>query len=99
MKVADIFEVNQQGVRALRDLGQKLPEQIGVIRTAGTSVIECQQANASGLGPHVESINRVLESINQEAIQATAPVHELVEKVNQVAQGYQAVIDNDRIGR
>jgi hypothetical protein len=97
--MADIFKVNDEGVRALRDLSQVLPEQIGIIRTAGVAVIECQNSNASGLGPHSASISSVLEDVNQEAVQATAPIQELKEKVDKVADAYQAIIDNDRYGK
>ena len=90
------FGVNPAGVRALKDLGQRLSEQIEIIRVTGVAVINCLQSHSIGLGPHVASIDRVLESINQETIQVATPVTELAEKVNKVAAAYQGIIDNDR---
>ena len=93
------YAVSPEGVRALKGLVQKLPEQIGMIKTAGLDVITCHQENVEGLGPHSASINSVLQEISREADQATSPVNELKDKIEMVAAAYQGIIDNNRYGR
>ena len=89
------YKVNDEGVSALRGLAARLPEVVESVNNAtGSLQGECE-SNRGGLGPHVASIQRVIEEIEAESKASTAPVVELSEKVSALAEKYQAIIDND----
>lgn len=93
-----VYKVNEEGVAALQALSQKLPECAEAIKSAAEAMRSAFDDNRQGLGPHDTSIENILEEIKEANDAAADPVEELSEKIGDVAEGYQDIIDNDRYG-
>lgn len=92
------YTVNEAGVAALNSLSQKLPECAETIKTASDTLSSSFDENRAGLGPHDASIESILEDMKAANEAAAEPVEELSEKLSDVAESYQEIIDNDRYG-
>ena len=90
------YTVSDEGVSALKNLSTRLPEQVEAVKSAADALESSFESNHTGLGPHSDSIRRVIEEIREATNQAASPVVELAEKVGDVAEAYQAIIDNNR---
>lgn len=89
-----IFQPNPEGIEALRNLSSGLEENLDRIKSAADSLRSSVDGQA-GLGPHTDSISDIIDSINTAILHAQDPVHDLCSRVNEVADAYQDVVDND----
>lgn len=88
------IKVSEEGVQALKGLAAKIVECSEEIKQAANALHSA--ADSSGLGPHQESINSVIQDVMQANVSAADPVADIAEKLNQRAEKYQAVIDHNR---
>ena len=90
------YSTTPAGVGALKGLSSRLEEGVQSIQQS-VSLLESELAsNRSGLGPHADSIQGVIDAMNQEVQGASSPVNELAEKVRALAASYQEFIDTNR---
>jgi len=88
--------MTDEGVQGLKGLAARMREQVGEISQVLSTIESELESNAGGLGPHANSIRQVIEMLEAEVKSASSPINELAEKVDAVAQEYQAFIDDDR---
>ena len=90
------YAVNEEGVQALKGVTQKLEESVILISNAASSLGSVAEEHLNALGPHHATIVQVLEDIRKIAEAASEPIENISELLNDVAEAYQEVIDNDR---
>lgn len=90
------YAVNPEGVQALRTLSRQIVEGAETINSAADALSTAADEHSDALGPHQSSIAGILEEIRAAEAAAAEPVESVSEKLNDVAEGYQEVIDNDR---
>ena len=91
-----IYAANDEGVAALNNLGTTLPEKSEEILKIADKMVSAADENAELLGVHAQDLKSALATIKQEISNAAGPVEELSEKVLDVADGYQEVIERKR---
>lgn len=91
------YAVNQQGVLALKTMSAAIIDSIESIQGLTKALRSSAEEHSNTLGPHISSINNVIEEIDRQTKEATEPATGVSESLNEVAEGYQEVIDNDRI--
>lgn len=89
------YAVNEEGVQALKNLSNEVLESTESIKSAAQALKGAADDNASALGPHQASISNVLEEIQTAEQAAAEPVQEVSDKLNEVAEKYQGIIDDD----
>lgn len=92
-----IFACNEDGVNSLRATSTKLRESSDAIVNLTNNLQSVADEHSETLGPHHASILKVIEDIRSIESKNTAPVHDLCDKLKQVAEIYEQVICNDRI--
>lgn len=89
------YAVNEQGVQALQQLAAKLPEEAEKIKNAVTSLQSAFDENQAGLGPHDNSIENILEEMNQIEASVSDPVRKVSDILNDIADSYQNLIETN----
>lgn len=90
------YAVNDEGVAALKGLAAKIEEGKEIIKAAAKALSSAADEHSNTLGPHQASIVNILEEIQAAEEAAAGPVESIAEKLNDIAEAYQDVIDNDR---
>ena len=89
------YAVSDEGVQALHGMAQAITSAKEEISS------HAQQLKAAGdgqdLGPHADSIVAAAEAIEDAINGAADPIEEIAEILDDVADGYEEVIGNDRI--
>lgn len=91
------YAVNEEGVSAMHTMSQKVQEAIEAIEQLNQSVKSTADGHANVLGPHKSSLDDAIDSVNESVKTGTEPAAEVAEALDDVADGYEAVISNDRI--
>ncbi len=91
------YAVNDEGVQSLRTMASAITEAIEEIKTKTDAVQSTADEYQETLGPHKASLDRALDAIAENIQQASEPASNVAAKLNGVADGYQDVIDDDRI--
>lgn len=91
------YAVSQEGIAELKKMSAAIVSSAENINGLTDALEAASEDHASTLGPHQSSIAEVVEEIRSAEEAATEPVTGLSESLNDVAEGYQEVIDNDRI--
>ena len=86
--------VNNEGVAALKKMSSDLTQALEDIENASKELSSIA-TDQNGLGVHVNTINDLLDQIEQALKDAKDPVNTLSSKLLEVADGYQEMIDND----
>ena len=90
------FSVSHEGVYALLRLSDLLMTSLDELYTAKRKFqADVYGINNKGLGEHFETINLLIEAMDQSLENARQPVAELSKIIVQLAKGYQEMIDND----
>ena len=89
-----LYSVNQEGVDALRSLSSGLIESLEMVEAA-VSRLASVSGDQNGLGPHGAKIDDVINNIQQVAKNAESPIQDLSQKVSEVAEAYQDIVDTD----
>ena len=91
------YKVDEEGVAALRTMAEAISEVTDIVSLLISSVQSDANSRSDTLGPHKASLDRALEEIKESIVQASQPVSEVSESLNDVADAYEEVIENDRI--
>ena len=89
------YAVNEEGVKALKSKATAITDCAGNIKSAADALRGAADSNSSALGPHQESISSILEEIQAAEHASAEPVEAVSQKLNKVAEKYQAIIDDD----
>ena len=89
------YAVSPEGVNALNGMAQAIEN----VKEEISSHAQLLKAAGEGqdLGPHSQSIISAGEDIESAINGAADPIEEIAEKLRDTADGYENVIDNDRI--
>ena len=88
------FSVSSQGIDALRALASGLIDSLESVEGAA-SKLDSAASEQSGLGPHADQIDEIITNIRTAVNSAKGPVEDLSQKVSEVADAYQDIIDTN----
>lgn len=90
------YAVNEEGVSALRTAASEITEAVDQLKNLTSGIQNTADENPDGLGPHKASLVSALENIKEQLNRASEPADSVAETLEEVAEGYQEIIDNDR---
>lgn len=90
-----VYACNEEGVAALKGMATAISSAKDEIESHAQKLRAAGEGN--NLGPHAESIVSAAETIEQAINGAAEPIEEVAASLNDVAEGYEEVIGNDRI--
>lgn len=91
------YAVSEAGVKALNDVALSITEASSQILNLMNTLENVADENSKTLGPHKVALLSTLSQIKESEKEAIEPVKEISEVLNDVANGYLEIIDNDRI--
>lgn len=91
------YAPNELGINALKSMAVAIIEAIEQIQTLTSNIQSTTDEFNDTLGPHKASLDGALENINESLIQASGPANNVADTLNEVAEVYQEIVDNDRI--
>lgn len=92
------YAVNEEGVEAINTMADAITEAIEEVRSLTSNIQSVADSNADTLGPHKGSLDAALEEIKESLRQSSEPVSRISEMLKEVAEAYEEIIGNDRIG-
>lgn len=93
-----MIQVNNEGVSALKEYSRKIQEAVGEIKTATDSMSNITDQYSGKIGPHASEIKSALDTIKGAVLQGIEPANAIAEKLNEVAEAYQEIIDGNYYG-
>lgn len=91
------YGVNEEGIEALNTMASAITESVEQLEGYTTTVQSAADEYEDTLGPHKASLDEALTAITESVKQAADPASSVAEKLVEVAEGYQEIIENDRI--
>ena len=91
------YSVNEEGIQALKSLSNALYSAIEDIASHSSQIRSFSDEYSDTIGPHKSSLDQSAESIIECIRQSADPANDVAERLCEVAEGYQEVIDNDNI--
>lgn len=87
------FAVNPESIKTLQSFSEKITDAVAEIKNATAQMANIVSENSQRIGPHADKIETALESIKGAVLESVEPADEISEILNDVADGYQEVID------
>jgi len=87
---------NDEGISALNTMAQQIVTAKDELIQSVQKVKSAADGNEA-IGPHKQSLDEALEEIQRSVNEAATPVEDISEILKDVAEGYQEVVDTDRI--
>ncbi|MBE6988486.1 MAG: hypothetical protein E7432_06920 [Ruminococcaceae bacterium] len=91
------YAASEEGILAIKTMaaaivsaGEKITELTGALQT----VID---DNPNTLGPHVNSLEGVIQAIDKEIKDATEPINGISDALEDIADVYQDIVDDNKI--
>lgn len=91
-----VYAANENGVQALKTMSNALYTAVEEIANHTTHIISITDEYCDTIGPHKSSLDQALEEISDCIRRSGEPANDIAERLCEVAEGYQEVIDNDR---
>lgn len=91
------YAVSEEGVHALKTMASNILNAIDQILNMINSIEPVADEYVDTLGPHHTSLVSAITEIREAQKQAVQPASELSESLNDVADAYQDIIDNDKV--
>ena len=85
--------VNSEGVSALKDYSAKLTDATDEIKTETDRMTNVTDQYSGKIGPHADQIKNALDVIKGAVFQGTVPAVEISDKLKEIAEAYQEIID------
>ena len=92
------YAVSEEGVSALHAASNSIQNALESIEGLTGRIRSASGEHSGVIGPHEASLEEALEQIEQNIKTASGPAEEVAEKLDDVADGYEEVIGNDRFG-
>ena len=89
------YSVNEEGVQALKTLSNAIFSAIESITSHSSQIRSLSDEYSDTIGPHKSSLDQSVENIIECIHQSAEPANDIAERLCEVAEGYQEVIDND----
>ena len=93
-----VFQVNTESVQALKEYAQKINEGVDDIKTETDRMASITDQYQGKIGPHASDIKSALDTIKGAVLRGTVPANEIADKLEDLAAGYQDVIDSNYYG-
>lgn len=93
-----IIQVNQEGINALREYSIRLRESIEAIKSSCQSARNVIDEHSGKIGPHEDQIKTAINTILGAVHQGTVPAIEVSDKINEVAEAYQEIVEGNYYG-
>ena len=90
--------INPEGVSALKDYSTKLAHATDEIKTETDRMANTTDQYSGKIGPHENRIKNALDIIKGAVFQGTVPAVEISDKLKEIAEAYQEIIDTDYYG-
>lgn len=90
--------VNSEGVRSLKEYSRKITDAVGEIKSASDSMANVTDQHSGKIGPHAGDIKSALDTIKGAVLRGVEPANNIAEKLNEVAEAYQEIIDGNYYG-
>lgn len=90
--------VNSESVRSLREYSNKINESVEEIKNSTNTMENVTDQYSGRLGPHADQIKQALLEIKSAVWQGVVPANEISEKLVDVADAYQEIIDTNYYG-
>lgn len=91
------YAVNEEGIAAMRTVGSQTLEAMNCLYQESSKIISLSDNHSDLLGPHKSSLNSAVLEILTELKAAAAPINEITETLNDIADSYEEIINNDSI--
>jgi len=91
------YAVCEEGVQALKTMASSILDAVEQILNITNFIESVADEYVETLGPHHASLVTVITKIRDAQRQAVQPTSELSETLNDIADAYQDIIDNDRV--
>jgi len=91
------YAVNEEGVQALKSMASDIVDAVEQLLNIANSIESVADEYVDTLGPHHASLVSAITQIKEAQKQAVQPAAELSESLNDVADAYQDIIDNDKV--
>ena len=91
------YAVNEEGIAALRTVGEKALEAISTIYNGSIAVISLSEDQSDLLGPHKGSLISAVKEILTSLKAAAEPISDIADTLNDVAEAYEEILSNDII--
>lgn len=91
------YAVSDEGVQALKTMASNILNAVDQILNITNSIESVADEYVDTLGPHHASLVSAITEIREAQKQAVQPASELSESLNDVADAYQDIIDNDKV--
>lgn len=92
------YAVSEEGVRALNAMAAAVVDAVERIESAGKTVQTTADEYENTLGPHKKSLDKALDNIASRLREAGTSAEEAASKLKETAQGYQDIINDDKLG-
>ena len=89
------YAVNEEGISAMNAMASAIEEAVEEIQSQCKKIESAADEHQDSIGPHQASLESVLEEIATNLSQSSEPANLVGEKLKEVAEGYQEVIDTD----
>lgn len=89
------YKADQEGVLALKTMSAAIFSSTEQILGLTTALSTCLDSHRGYLGPHESSLEAVVENIETTVKTSTGPINEISEMLNDIADGYQEIIDDN----
>lgn len=91
------YAVSNEGVQALKITASNILDAVDQILNITNSIETVANEHIENLGPHYTSLVSAITEIREAQKQAVQPASELSESLNDVADAYQDILDNDKV--
>ena len=92
------YACSDEGVQALNDCASRISEGGELIRSETNTMRSVADEYAGTIGPHQEQLKAALDEIAGAVNQCIEPANNIAEMLQEVADGYQEVIDSNPFG-
>ena len=92
-----VYAANENGVQALRAMSNALYAAVNEIANHTARIINVSDEYCDTIGPHKTSLDQAIEEISDCIRRSGEPANDIAERLSEVAEGYQEVIDNDQL--
>ena len=90
------YKADQEGVLALKTMSAAIFSSTEQLLGLTGALQTCVDSHRGYLGPHEKSLEDVIESIETTVKKSTGPINEISEMLNDIADAYQEIVDDDQ---
>ncbi len=91
------YAVNEEGIEAMNTMATAIIESVEQLEGYTSTVQSAGDEYEDTLGPHKASLDEALAEITKSVKEAADPANSVAARLNEIAEGYEEIIGNDRI--